>query len=176
MREISGLRHTSMLHDLASSVESDVEGSLEDSLRQTWKIHVEKLNGIDSRNHASVRHSLIDAITAARASGQLKVVCELRNALKKIRQSASGAAKSAALDVLSRHGGCQLQEKRQVEDIDVDDDAASNSGSVSIDEDVDNECLLSEDAAALGACIDGNDDASRDDWVEAVKSCKTVAR
>jgi hypothetical protein len=62
------------------------------------------LESLDSRNHASVRHSLM-----------------------KIRQSASGAAKAAALDVLSCHRGCQLHDKRQVEDFDVDDDAASNS-------------------------------------------------
>jgi hypothetical protein len=85
------------------------------------------LESLDSRNHALVHHSLIDAITAARESGQQKVVGELHNALKKIRQSASGAAKAAALDVLSRHGGCQLHDKRQVEDFDVDNDAASNS-------------------------------------------------
>jgi len=28
----------------------------------------------------------------------------------------------------------------------------------------------------LGACIDGSDDAGRDEWVEAVKNCKTIAR
>lgn len=177
MREISGLRHTAALDDLASPFESDSEGSsFEESVRQTWKTHIEKLNRIDTRNHSLVRHTLIDSITAARESGQNKVVGELRGALKKMRETASGAAKIAALDVLNRHGGCHAYEKRLTEDLDMDDDAASNAGSVSVDEIGEDECLLSEDAAALGACIDGSDDAVREDWVEAVKGCKTVAR
>jgi hypothetical protein len=37
------------------------------------------LESLDSRNHASVRHSLIDAITAVHESGPQKVVGKLRN-------------------------------------------------------------------------------------------------
>mmetsp|Transcript_9177 Transcript_9177/g.13279 ORF Transcript_9177/g.13279 Transcript_9177/m.13279 type:complete len:539 (-) Transcript_9177:783-2399(-) len=176
MRSISGLEHTSQLEEMASLHDSESEESIDENhQRQRWKTLIEKLNRIDTKKHAVVRHKMIDAITSARDAGQSKVVGELREALKKYRDGSAGAAKLAALEVLSRHGGI-VSEKEPQEDMDTDDDLASVTASLSEGEDGRNESLLTEDAAALGACIDGSDDAGRDEWVEAVKNCKTISR
>jgi len=176
---MSGVGHTLKFEELANSYESECEETKDEEKKgQGWKKLINGLNRIDTKKHAKVRHTIINAITVAREAGQNKVVAELRGALKKYRESAAGAAKMAALEVLSRHGSYDVSEKDQSDDVDIDDDATSDAASVSQGEGDDSrsDSLLGEEAAALGGCIDGSDDATRDDWVSAVKNCKTIAR
>lgn len=147
----------------------------EEQAQVAWKRLVYRLERLPAKAHSKIRHLVVDAIAAARKSQQATVVAQLREALLQFHPEAAGACKAAALKILENHGGYVDDEDDEDEDMEEDDDvprvveqkAQSGAGLSSV---------LSFEGVTLNSCLEGQEDASRADWIAAVKSCKTVAK
>lgn len=97
------------------------------------------------------------------------VVGELRAALLLHHPNAAKDCKDAAVKVLVKYGDYEPSE----------DDDEEEGGEGAEDEEKEEEeqvSVLSAEAVTLGSCLGGTDDATRADWVEAVKHCRTCSR
>ena len=113
---------------------------------------------------------LASAVTAARKAHLPEIVGQLRSALLLYHPNAAGECKAAAIKVLEAHDP-GFEASPEDEDDQQDDDPT--------EKEVDQEqvpSVLCAEAALLRSSLDGSDDASRTEWVDAVKSCKTLSR
>eukprot|EP00977_Amphora_coffeiformis_P022361 scaffold10856_cov229-Amphora_coffeaeformis.AAC.12 len=137
-------------------------------LERAWKKLVYRLRDMPARRHVQIRETLVQAIAMARKAHLPDVVGELRAALLLYHPNAAKDCKDAAVAVLVKHGDYEPSEEDDDEDdLDGDDNAEEKEEEVSV---------LSAEAVTLRSCLGGTDDATRADWVEAVKQCKTLAR
>jgi hypothetical protein len=151
----------------------------EEQFQVEWKRQVYRLQRLPAKAHSRIRHLVVDAIAAARKAQQSTVVAQLREALLQFHPEAAGACKAAALKVLEKYGGYDDEdyddEDDENQDLEDEDDvrqdeqqkAQSEAGLSSV---------LSFEGVILNSCLDGQEDASRTDWIAAVKKCKTVAK
>ena len=155
--------------DNMSATSEDQRSRQEEKEKLAWKKKIHALRSIETKKHVQVRELVIDAITAARKAHFGSVVAKLRSALLLYQPNAAGECKAAALTVLDNHGGYHE------EDFDESDDESEEEQDTSEKE---NEAptALSTEAMALTGNLGGDDDADRVDWINAVKSCKTLSR
>jgi hypothetical protein len=111
---------------------------------------------------------VVEAITAARKAHFGRVVSKLRSALLLHRPNAAGECKAAALAVLDSHGGYHAED-------DDSDDESDKEEEINEEKD-DVPTLLNAEATMISGSLGGDDDADRVDWIDAVKSCKTLSR
>lgn len=104
------------------------------------------------------------------------VVAQLREALLQFHPEAAGACKSAALEILEQHGGYDDEDDDDESDeMDEGDDEAPEEAQKEQSE-VGLSMVLSFEGVILKGCLDGQEDASRSDWITAVKKCKTISK
>jgi hypothetical protein len=142
--------------------------------KNIWKRIVSRLHHTATFRYAKVRETIILAIAAAKKSNQIKIVNELRSALKLYRDGAASACKAAALKVLEEYGGYSGPKHLDMDD--QEDLLATDAQPQDGDNENDGEeegwsgTMLTDEAGAINACIDGTDYADRQDWVDAVKA------
>jgi len=147
----------------------------EEQLHESWKRQIYRLQRVPAKAHTRIRHLVVEAIAAARKAQQASVVAQLREALLQFHPEAAGACKIEALKILEKYGGYEDDEDeddQEAEDEeenkeDVQQKAQSEAGLSSV---------LSFEGVVLNSCLDGQEDASRTDWITAVKKCKTVSK
>ena len=149
----------------------DAETDEADSENREWKKLIHRVGQTMTRKHVMIRDLVISAIAAARKAHLPQVVAKLRAALLQYHSSAAGECKAAALSVLAEYGG-------YIDDEADSDDEDENEGR---EEAVEEEqeaipSVVCAEAAFLASSLDGSVDLSRNDWIEAVKSCKTMSR
>ncbi|GKY92276.1 hypothetical protein MPSEU_000198700 [Mayamaea pseudoterrestris] len=133
-----------------------------------WRKLIHQVGQTMTRKHVMIRELVVAAITSARKAHMPDVVAGLRASLLQYQKGAAGGCKVAALQVLEDHGGYDS-------DADEDEDEA-NDGHDADDDQEAMPSVLSADATFLTSSLGGEVDTSRNDWIEAVTTCKTIAR
>jgi len=170
--EITGLATATQDADEAddnmSATSEDQHSRREQKEKLAWKKKIHALRSMDNRYHVQIREGVVEAITAARKAHFGSIVTKLRSALLLYQPMAAGECQAAALAVLDSHGGYHE------EDHDDSDDESEAEEEIVGAEEVPS--ALSTDAMALTGSLGGDDDSDRVDWINAVKSCKTLSR
>lgn len=145
--------------------------------KQEWKKLIHRLKGLSAKSHIKIRELVVDAIASARRTQQGLVVSQLRDALLQFHPEAAGACKSAALATLIEHGDYDDTNDEDSVDMDVDE---PEEEVVDIPQEPERESGISSvlcfQAVVLSSSLDGHEDATRADWMSAVKKCRTLAK
>jgi hypothetical protein len=176
--EASGLAMAAKDADDADDNMSTSPEDEEEQVKFAWKKLIHRLKRVPAKSNAKIRESVIEAIAAARKAHNTVVVAQLREALLQYHPEAAGLCKATALDVLAKHGDYQDQDDEDDEDEDDNKDE--------VEEDRDNHreknaesgisAALCAEAVTLISSLDGQEDASRGDWITAVKKAKTLSK
>lgn len=141
-----------------------------------WKRKVWSLNAIPARRAAAIRDVLISAIAIARKGHLSDVLEDLRAALQIHRPGGGGRARSAALALLDKYG-FERKEDNDNESLNGDDGTSEIESSDDLyNHDLKQTSFLSVEAMILNGSLEGDDNADRVDWRDAVTSCRSVSR
>lgn len=151
------------------------DGNEEQQLQQAWKKLIYRLHRLPAKAHSKIRHLVVDAIAAARKAQQGIVVAQLREALLQFHPEAAGACKAAALEILEKHGGYDEEEDDDEGD-EMEEEQEATEEEQKQQSEVGLSSVLSFEGVILNSCLDGQEDASRTEWIAAVKTCKTVSK
>ncbi|CAJ1946516.1 unnamed protein product [Cylindrotheca closterium] len=169
--QVSGLAVASQdAEDADDNMSTSPEGCKAEELGYEWKRLVHRLGRIPAKAHSRIRRTLVEAISAARKGQNAAVVAELRDALLQYHPGAAGACKAAALSVLEQHGGFIEEDDCDIEGIE-DSDTMKTEATVN-----DFAAALSAEAVILSSSLEGCEDATRADWINAVKRAKTFSK
>lgn len=173
MFEITGLamaaKDSADADDNMSTSGEEENAEKESKERRAWKKTINKLYSLPSKRHVMIREIVVEAIAAARKAQLKDVVGQLRTALLEFHPNAAGACKTAALKVLDLHGGYDE------EDDDEEGEEEANEDTPEADE-AETPSALSAEAVIVNSSLDGIEDAGHVDWVDAVKSARTLSR
>ena len=167
--DMTNLAAASRDADLADENMS-TDGSEDDKerLERAWKRIVHKIRLTPTRRHVQIREMVVAAIAAARKAHLPEIVAELRAALLLHHPNAAKECKMAAVAVLESHGDYEEDED------DYDSDEEDEGNKEEPEEQVPS--VLAADAVVIASSLGGSDDARREDWIYAVKGCKTLSR
>ena len=173
---ISGLAMAAKDADEADdNMSTNPEEEEEEQLQLAWKKLINRLNRLPAKAHAKIRQTVVEAIAAARKAQSSGVVAEVRDALLQYHPHAAGACKAAALLVLEQHGGYD-----DIDDDDEDDEMEVDQEQEMVQVEKEAEggvsSALCAEAVILNSSLDGREDASRGDWIFAVKKAKTISK
>ena len=158
--------------NMSTSPEEDEQEKLE----LAWKRIVNRLKYYPAKAHSKIRQAVVEGIAAARKAHLPIVVGQLREALLQFHPEAAGACKSSALEVLIEHGDYDDTDDLDDEELEGEEEEELN---VQIDvvegETAISSALCAEAIVMLGS-LDGQEDASRVDWIAAVKKARTVSK
>jgi len=141
-----------------------------------WKRKIWSLSSIPARRAAAIRDVLISAIAIARKGHLSDALEDLRAALQIHRPGGGGRARSAALGLLDKYG-FKMKEDDDSESIEGDDGSLEIESSDDLyKKDLKQTSFLSAEAMMLNGSLEGDDNADRVDWRDAVTSCKSVSR
>ena len=146
-----------------------------EKIQLAWKRKINTLKYIETRRSSAVREVLIAAIVITRKGPLDDVLADLRNALHLHRPGAAGKARQMALAVLDNYGGYSGvdDETTLAED---EGDYTDSDDEKEYDESSENFSYLCGEAMMLMGCLEGDNNADRVDWKDAVIGCKTVSR
>lgn len=179
---MTGMEKAAREAEEADEIEYSISNDDENVNRHDgWKNRIRELYNIPSKRACAIRDIIISAIAIARKRRLNDVVEDLRSALQLHRPGAAGQGKAAALKVLEKYGTVDSSEMKncvQVNDsdenaVDIDD---FDSGSVTETNDHIVESFLCGEALMIAGCLDGLDNANRNDWRESVTTAKTLSR
>jgi len=139
-----------------------------------WKKKIWALYAIPAKRASAIRDVLIAAIAIARKANISDALEDLRAALQLHRPGGGGRARTAALAVLEKYG-FEKKDDDDEESIDGDDNLSETEISNDLDEDK-RTSFLSAEAMMSGGSLEGDDNADRVDWKDAVTTCKTLSR
>lgn len=165
--------------DNMSAAEEDEEESAEKSERDrmnqllAWKRKIHIVRTLPAKKTGLIRENLVQAITEARKAHLGQIVGKLRSVLLLFHPGAAGDCKQAANALLEEYGGYDPSEDEFLDD-DVDDDDDDDEDETEKDEPVPS-CLCFE-ATSLSGSLGDDGTATRTDWLDAVKECKTISR
>ncbi len=149
----------------------------QEQIQDAWKKIIHRLKRVPAKSYTKIHATLIEAIAAARKAQNTVVVAELKHALVEYHPEAASYCKEEALEVLEKHGGYE-------EDSDYESDAEDNAMDIEKTADQTSKandqsdlasCLCAE-AIILNSSLDGQEDASRVDWIRAVKQTRTMSK
>lgn len=168
--DITNLATASRDQDLADdnmSTDTAEDDQVEkEKLELAWKRLVHRIRETPTKRYVQIREQLVAAITAARKAHRSDVVTQLRAALLLYRPGAGGECKAAAIKVLEEHGDYDYA------DDDYDETVEDDKQDDAMAEDEEIPSVISFEAALLR----WSDDFSRKEWIDAVKSVKTISR
>lgn len=171
---ISGLAMAAKDADEADdNMSTNPEEEKQEQLQVAWKKLINRLNRLPAKAHAKIRQTVVEAIAAARKSQNSAVVIELRDALLQYHPQAAGACKAAALSVLEQHGGYDDDDDEEEEE---EMEFEQEQEGIYIEKDTGLSSALCAEAVILNSSLDGREDASRADWITAVKKAKTISK
>jgi hypothetical protein len=146
----------------------------EERIQLAWKKKISSLYYIPTKRASAIREVLIDAIKIARKGKLEEVLHDLRQALNLHRPSAAGRARQMAFSVLEKYGGYVADgdmDESPDDDIEFTDPDVEEE-----DDDSKNISYLCGESMMLMGCLEGDSNADRVDWKDAVTGCKTITR
>lgn len=152
----------------------------EEQIKFAWKKLIHRLKSLPAKANAKIRQCVIEAIAAARKAHNNVVVAQLREALLQYHPEAAGLCKTTALEVLAEHGDYDDQDDDDEEEDDEDDkdDVEEDRENATKNQTAESgiSSVLCAEAVTLVSSLDGQEDASREDWISAVKKTKTLSK
>ena len=151
---------------------------LQEKANLAWKKKIHSLHNVPTKRASHIRDVLISAIAIARKGHLSDVLEDLRSALQMHRPGAAGRARASALSILEKYGNYEVPIMDGVDVVEDDESEADFSDADSVTE-KDSEpsgSLLCAEAMMLTGCLDGDNNADRVDWKDAVAQCKTLSR
>ena len=158
--------------NMSSSPEEDKE----EKLQLAWKKIIYRLHRLPAKAHSRIRQLVVEAIAAARKAQQAVVVAQLREALLQFHPQSAGSCKISALEILEQHGGYDDFDDEDEEDEDGDEAEDEAKEGDQFQPDTGISCVLCAEAVILNSSLDGQEDASRGDWITAVKKTRTLSK
>ncbi|EEC43115.1 predicted protein [Phaeodactylum tricornutum CCAP 1055/1] len=153
--------------DNLSTDGSEDDQAIKEKLERAWKRQIHRLRNTLTHRYGQIREFLVAAIAAARKAHVPEVVAELRAALLQYHPGAASECKYAAIKVLLAHGDYEPDEDEEEEEqYDVREEG----------DEVEIPSVICAEAAMLASSLDGSEDATRADWIDSVKACKTISR
>jgi hypothetical protein len=172
--QVSGLamadRDQNVADDNMSAAEEDSAEREKHKIHMAWRKKVHFIRSIPAKRPSYIREALIEAIAAARKASLGNVVAHLRSALLLYHPEAAGDCKQAAIQVLEENGGYDPDEDDDEDEEEDDEDDELNG------EDNHRPSNLCFEAMALLGSLGDDENATRRDWTESVKDCKTISR
>lgn len=176
--EATGLAMVAKETDEADDNMSTSPEDEEEQIQVAWKKPIHRLKRVPAKSYTKIHAALIEAIAAARKAQNTVVVSELKHALVEYHPEATSYCKEEALGVLEKHGGYE-EDTDDESDADANETEAGKGNEEQVTKDKDNadlaSCLCAE-AIILNSSLDGQEDASRIDWIRAVKQTRTVSK
>jgi hypothetical protein len=179
--EASGLAMAAKDADEADDNMSTSPEDEEEQIKFAWKKLIHRLKRLPAKANAKIRQCVIEGIAAARKAHNNVVVAQLREALLQYHPEAAGLCKTTALEVLVEHGDYDDQDDDDDEEDDDDDkddvveeDRESATKTQTAESGI--ASVLCAEAVTLISSLDGQEDASRQDWISAVKKTKTISK
>jgi len=156
---------------------SDEQKALEkaEKIQFAWKKKINSLKFIPTKRASAIREVLISAILIARKGNLEDVLLDLRSALNLHRPGAAGRARQMALSVLEKYGGFDVVENGD-ELLEDEDTIMDSDDEKDDDEPLENISYLCGEAMMLVGCLEGDNNADRVDWRDAVNDCKIISR
>jgi len=159
--------------NMSTSPEDEAE-----QIQVAWKKPIHRLKRVPAKSYTKIHTALVEAIAAARKAQNTTVVAQLKHALVEYHPEAASYCKEEALEVLEKHGGYEedtddeSDTEGNVMDVEKGNEGQSTKGNKESDI---TSCLCAE-AIILNSSLDGQEDASRVDWIRAVKQTRTVSK
>jgi hypothetical protein len=155
------------------NMSTNPEEEKEEQLQLAWKKLIHRLRNVSARTHGKIRQTVVEGIAAARKAHQPLVVAQLREALLQFHPEAAGSCKTAALEILEKHGGYDDtddndEEEEEAEEAEEEPKEQQTEAGIA--------SSLCAEAVILNSSLDGQEDASRTDWISAVKKTKTISK
>jgi len=148
-----------------------------DKCHDGWRKRISELYNTPSKRASAIRDTIISAIAIARKRHLTDVVEDLRQALQWHRPGAAGQSKAAALKVLAKYGNPVIisvvtanDNENVVEIDDLDSGSATELRKQTV------ESFLCGEAMMMAGCLEGIENANRNDWKESVRTAKTLSR
>jgi histone H1/5 len=157
-----------------SADDSDDDAASKERLERAWKKIIYKVSLTATRKHCQIRELVVQAIAAARKAHMPDVVSQLRAALLQYCTKAAGDCKLAAIKVLQDYGGYVKDDNTDNDD--EEDDAVEKPTEKDDDGNQGIPSCVCAEAVTPISSLDGSADATRKDWIEDVKRCKTISR
>lgn len=137
------------------------------------KAHFIKLT--PAKKPGLIREALVQAIAAARKAHLGQIVSQLRSALLLHHSDAAGECKQAVIAVLEEHGGYDPEDDDEDISNGNDEDESTSEGDADVAETSVPSNLCFEAVSLLGSLGD-DDKATRGDWTDSVRQCKSITR
>eukprot|EP00531_Pseudo-nitzschia_arenysensis_P016842 CAMPEP_0116136086 /NCGR_PEP_ID=MMETSP0329-20121206/11533_1 /TAXON_ID=697910 /ORGANISM="Pseudo-nitzschia arenysensis, Strain B593" /LENGTH=1223 /DNA_ID=CAMNT_0003630923 /DNA_START=318 /DNA_END=3989 /DNA_ORIENTATION=- len=175
--EATGLAMVAKETDEADENMSTSPQDEQEQIQDAWKKIIHRLKRVPAKSYTKIHAALVEAIAAARKAQNTAVVAELKHALVEYHPEAASYCKDEALEVLEKHGGYEEDSdyESDAEDNAMDIDRPTDQTSKSTDHSDLASCLCAE-AIILNSSLDGQEDASRVDWIRAVKQTRTMSK
>jgi hypothetical protein len=175
--EMSGLATASNDADEADdNMSTSPEETEKEKLQLSWKKTINRLKYFPAKAHSKIRQTVVESIAAARKAQLPLVVAQLREALLQFHPDAAGACKTVALEVLVKHGDYDDADDDDDDDLELDDEDEPKENAAAKQTEGGITSSLCAEAVILNSSLDGQEDASRVDWIAAVKKVKTVSK
>ena len=176
--EATGLAMVAKETDEADDNMSTGPEDEEEQIQDAWKKCIYRLNRVPAKAYTKIHTALVEAIAAARKAQNTAVVAELKHALVEYHPEAASYCKGEALKVLEKHGGYEedSDDESDTEANDMEVEKVIEDQETKHDEKSDLTSCLCAEAIILNSSLDGQEDASRVDWIRAVKQTRTVSK
>ena len=162
--------------DNMSETHDSSEKAKQEQEEIAWKKLISRLYRIPAKAHVKIRQTVVEAIAAARKAHQTPIVAELRSALLQFHPEAAGGCKSEALEILERHGGFVVDVDEEEDEEEEESEEQDDTPKVPEKAETGLASQLCAEAVILNSSLDGQEDASRADWIDAVKKTKTISK
>lgn len=150
----------------------------EAQIQVAWKKCIHRLKRVPAKSYTKIHAALVEAIAAARKAQNTVVVAELKHALVEYHPEAVSYCKGQALEVLEKHGGYEedTDDESDTEGNEMDVEKGNTDQATKASEESDLVSCLCAEAIILNSSLDGQEDASRVDWIRAVKQTRTMSK
>jgi len=177
--EVTGLAMVAKETDEADDNMSTSPVDEEEKTRVVWKKSINRLKRLTAKDHVKIHTAVVEAIAGARKAQDTVVVGQLKHALLEYHPQAAGLCKTEALKVLEDHGDYEEEDDDEDNDEDENENELEQGDEeqqgVEIKQSGIASCLCAE-AIILNSSLDGEEDASRLEWITAVKKTRTVSK
>lgn len=138
-----------------------------------WRKKAHLIRLTPAKRPGQIKEALVQAIAAARKAHLGQIVAQLRSALLLYHSDAAGECKQAVIAILDEHGGYNPEDDDENDD---DDEAMSDDDGEGDGADAPLSSNLCFEAVSLLGSLGDDDKATRTDWTDAVRQCKSVTR
>lgn len=159
------------------------EGATEEALEReqsktlmAWRKKAHLIKVTPAKKPGVIREALIQAIAAARKAHLGQIVSQLRSALLLYHSDAAGECKQAVIAILEEHGGYDPEDEDEEENNNNNNEEETKSEGDAEEVETPVPSNLCFEAVSLLGSLGDDDKATRSDWTDSVRQCKSLTR